>query len=135
MIEEFKDEIKGLKNILTEIEKTRTIEINEKKNETQRMLNMLDDEINNILGKLNVDLATLGLKCEFFEKRIECNSIKMERNLRILAKKRINGIKSLKEEAKNKEDKLLDGETKIFKLLTDLEYEEHDALHNIALLE
>ena len=31
MIEEFKDEIKGLKNILTEIEKTRTIEINEKK--------------------------------------------------------------------------------------------------------
>ena len=135
MIEEFKDEIKGFKNILTEIEKTRTIEINEKKNETQRMLNMLDDEINNILGKLNVDLATLGLKCEFFEKRIECNSIKMERNLRILAKKRINGIKSLKEEAKNKEDKLLDGETKIFKLLTDLEYEEHDALHNIALLE
>ena len=137
MIEEFKDEIKGLKNILTEIEKTRTIEINEKKkkNETQRMLNMLDDETNNILGKLNVDLATLGLKCEFFEKRIECNSIKMERNLRILTKKRINGIKRLKEEAKNKEDKLLDGETKIFKLLTDLEYEEHDAVHNIALLE
>ena len=96
---------------------------------------MLDDETNNILGKLNVDLATLGLKCEFFEKRIECNSIKMERNLRILTKKRINGIKRLKEEAKNKEDKLLDGETKIFKLLTDLGYEKHNALNYIAVLE
>ena len=98
---------------------------------------MLDDEINNILGKLYVDLATLRLKCEFFEKLIEYNSIKMERNLRILAKKkkRINEIERLKEEAKNNEDKLLDGETKIFKLLTDLEYEEHDAMHNITLLE
>ena len=112
-------------------------EINEIKNETKRKLNMLDDEINNILGKLYVHLATLRLKCEFFEKLIEYNSIKMERNLRILAKKkkRINEIERLKEEAKNNEDKLLDGETKIFKLLTDLEYEKHDALHNIAVLE
>ena len=31
--------------------------------------------------------------------------------------------------------KLLDGENKIFKLLTDLEYEKDDALHNIVLLE
>ena len=29
---------------------------------------MLDDEINNLLGKLYVHLATLRLKCEFFEK-------------------------------------------------------------------
>ena len=63
-------------------------EINEIKNETKRKLNMLDDEINNILGKLYVHLATLRLKCEFFEKLIEYNSIKMERNLRILAKKK-----------------------------------------------
>ena len=98
---------------------------------------MLDDEINNILGKLYVHLATLRLKCEFFEKLIEYNSIKMERNLRILAKKkrRINEIERLKEEAKNNEDKLLDGETKIFKLLTDLEYEKHNALNCIAVLE
>ena len=40
----------------------------------------------------------------------------------------------LKEEVKNNEDKLLDGETKVFKLLTDLEYEENDALHNIVVL-
>ena len=40
----------------------------------------------------------------------------------------------LKEEVKNNEDKLLDRETKIFRLLTDLEYEKHDALHNIVVL-
>ena len=40
----------------------------------------------------------------------------------------------LKEEVKNNEDKLLDGETKVFKLLTDLEYEKNDALHNIVVL-
>ena len=49
---------------------------------------MLDDEINNILGKLYIDLATLRLKCEFFEKPDEYNSIKKERKLRILAKKK-----------------------------------------------
>ena len=40
----------------------------------------------------------------------------------------------LKEEVKNNEDKLLDGEAKVFKLLTDLEYEKNDALHNIVVL-
>ena len=63
---------------------------------------MLDDEINNILGELYIDLATLRLKCEFFEKPDEYNSIKKERKLRILAKKkkRINEIERLKEEVK-----------------------------------
>ena len=77
-------------------------EINEIKNETKRKLNMLDDEINNILGELYIDLATLRLKCEFFEKPDEYNSIKKERKLRILAKKkkRINEIERLKEEVK-----------------------------------
>ena len=71
-----------------------------------------------------------------FEKPYEYNSNKKERKLRMLAKKkRINEIERLKEEVKNNEDKLLDGETKIFKLLTDLENEKHDALHNIAVLE
>ena len=32
-------------------------------------------------------------------------------------------------------DYLLDGETKVSKLLTDLKYEKHDALHNIIVLE
>ena len=41
-------------------------EINEIKNETKRKLNMLDNVINDILGKIYVDLATLRLKREFF---------------------------------------------------------------------
>ena len=76
MTEEFKDEIEGLKNILTEIKKLELLreqEINGINNETKRKLNMLDDKINNILGKLYVDLATLRLKCEFFEKPYEYN--------------------------------------------------------------
>ena len=63
------------------------------------------------------------------------NSVKKERKLKILAKKRINEIERLKEEFKNNEDILLDGETKILKLLTNLEHEKHDALDNIVELE
>ena len=70
MTKTFKDEIEGLKNILTEIKKTLELlgeqEINEIKSKTKRKLNMLDDEINNILGKFYLDLATLRLRCEFF---------------------------------------------------------------------
>ena len=94
------------------------------KNETKRKLNMLDGEINNRLGKFYVDLATLRIKCEFFQKPYEA-----------IPRKRTNETERLKEEVKNNEDKLLDGETKIFRLLTDLEYEKHDALHNIVVLE
>ena len=96
---------------------------------------MLDDEINNILEKLDVHLTTLRLKCTFLKKPYEYDSIKKESELKISAKEKISEIKRLKEDVKNNEDKLLDGETKIFKLLTDLEYEEHDAMHNITLLE
>ena len=45
-------------------------EINEIKNETNRKLNILDDEINDILEKLDVDLRTLRLKCNFFWKTV-----------------------------------------------------------------
>ena len=38
------------------------------KNETKRKLNMLDDEINDILEKLDVNLMTLELRCIFCEK-------------------------------------------------------------------
>ena len=61
---------------------------------------MLDDEINDILEKLDVNLTTLELRCK---------------------KKRLN------EKVENNKNKLLnqllDGETKVSKLLTDLEYE------------
>ena len=51
---------------------------------------MLDDEINNILGKLYVDLTTLRLKCDFFEKPYKYNFIKKQKKQRILAKGKIN---------------------------------------------
>ena len=96
---------------------------------------MLDDEINNILEKLDVHLTTLRLKCKFLKKPYEYDSIKKESELKISAKEKISEIKRLKEDVKNNEDKLLDGETKIFKLLTDLGYEKHNALNYIAVLE
>ena len=111
-------------------------EINEIKNETKRKLNILDDEINDILEKLDVNLTTLELRCIFCEKPYD---FKKERELRLSAKEKINKIEGLKEEVENKEDELLDhlldGETKVSKLLTDLEYEKIKALHNITVLE
>ena len=68
------------------------------------------------------------------KKPYEYNSIKKERKLRILAKKGTNEKEILKEEVKNNEEKLLDGEPKICNLLTDLKYEKHNALHNIVEL-
>ena len=109
--------------------------MNEIKNETKRKLNMLDDEINHILEKLDVDLTTLILTSNFFEKLYEYDSIKKERKLRILAKEKVNKVERLKEEVKNDEDELLDGETKILKLLTDSKFEKIDTLHDIAVLE
>ena len=69
MIKEFIDEIKSLKNILNEIknlELLREQEINEIKYKTKRKLNTLNDKVNNILGKLYIDLVILRVKCEFF---------------------------------------------------------------------
>ena len=53
-------------------------------------------------------------------------------------KEKINEIERLKEEVKNNKDELwdclLDGEINISKILTDLEYEKHGTLNNIAKL-
>ena len=99
---------------------------------------MLDVEINDILEKLDVYLTSLILKCKFFEKPYEYDSIKKEGKLRILVKEEVNKIERLKEEVNNDEDELLDGETKKFKLLTDLKYEKKKKkyeLQNITVLE
>ena len=120
---------------IKKLELLREQEINEIKNEKKRKLNMLDDEINHILEKLDVDLTTLILTSNFFEKLYEYDSIKKERKLRILAKEKVNKVERLKEEVKNDEDELLDGETKILKLLTDSKFEKIDTLHDIAVLE
>ena len=76
-------------NEIKKLELLREQEINQIKIETKRKLKMLDDKINNILRNLYVDLAILWLNCEFLRiKLYEYNSIKMERKLRILAKKK-----------------------------------------------
>ena len=125
MIEEFTDEIL---NEIKRIESLREQELDGVKGK----LNMLDDEINDILEKLDVDLRTLELRCNFLEKRHDLED-KIE--LRLSAKNRINEIKRLKDETKNKKDELLDdlldNENKFSKLLTDLEYEK--MIHCIRL--
>ena len=100
---------------------------------------MLDDEINSILEKLDVDLINLEPRCKFLEKP---HDFEEEIEIRISKKKkkkRINEIKRLKEEPENNKNELLDhsldNENKFSKLLTDLEYEKHDALNDIAVLE
>ena len=112
------------------------LKINEIEDETKRKLNVLDDEISNILEKLNEDLTTLELRCRFCEKSYD---FEKEREFRLSTKERINERKRRKEKTENNKDKLLnhllDGETKIFELLTDLEYERQEILNNIATLE
>ena len=112
------------------------LKINEIENETKRKLNVLDDEISNILEKLNEDLTTLELRCRFCEKSYD---FEKEREFRLSTKERINERKRREEKTENSKDKLLnhllDGETKIFELLTDLEYERQEILNNIATLE
>ena len=68
MMKEFKNALKNFKTILNkikELELLREQEINEIKNETKRELNLLDDEISDILEKLDVSLTTLELRCKF----------------------------------------------------------------------
>ena len=84
--------------------------------------NIIDNKISNVLEKSDKNLTTLELRCRFCEKR---HNFEEERKLRLSPKEKINEIERLKEEVKNKENELLNdvGETKISKLLTDLEYE------------
>ena len=71
IIEEFKDELKDFKNILDKINEPELLkeqEIDETKNKTKRELSMLDDEISDILEKLDVNVKSLKLRCRFYEK-------------------------------------------------------------------
>ena len=88
---------------------------------------MLIDEMSNISENLDVDLTTLILRFEIFK------NFEREREVGLSAKEKINKIERLKEEVQNNEDKLLDKKTKISKLLTDLEYEKNETLHNIVV--
>ena len=80
-------------------------------------MNILDDEINDILEKLDLNSTTLKLGCKFCGKLY---NFKKERELRLSAKQKITEIKRLKEKVENNEDELLnyilDDETKVSKL-------------------
>ena len=99
-------------------------------------MNVLDDEINNILEKLDISSTTLELRYIFCKKP---HNFEKERELGLSAEEKINKIEGLKEEVENKEDKLLDhlldSDIKFSKLSTDLEYEKIEALHNITVLQ
>ena len=69
---------------------------------------MLDDKINDILEKLDLNLTTLELRCILW-KTIQ---FKKEKELRLSAKEKINKIEVLKEKVELL-DHLLEGETKV----------------------
>ena len=92
---------------------------------------MLDDEINHILEKLDVNVTTLKIRCIFCGKPYD---FKKKRELRLSAKEKVNKIEGLKEKVELL-DYLLDGETEVSNLLTDFEYEKIETLHNITVLE
>ena len=97
---------------------------------------MVDNEVSDILEKLDVNLTTLELRCKFRKKP---HDFKEERKLKSSAREKISEMERLKEEVENNVDEsldhLLDDEHKISKLLTGLKYEKHDALNNITVLE
>ena len=110
-------------NEIKKLKPLREHEKNEIKNERKRKLNMPDDETNDIWEKLDVSFTTIELRCIFCEKPYD---FKKERELRLSAKEKINKLEGLKEEVEDNEDELLDhlldGETKVFRLLNDLKY-------------
>ena len=71
--------------------------------------------------------STEHLKIDILKNQIVVKTTK----LRLAAKEEINKIEGAKEELKNNEYKLLNAETKIFKLLTNLKYEEEGILNDI----
>ena len=135
VIKKFKDEIKGLKNILNVIKITRVIKRtrnkwNKKKIKyarwwDKRYLRIVGFRFNGFRTKMQV----LGINTWLWRRN----------RIKTISKERINEIKRLNEEVKDNKDELLDNlldnEKKFFELLKYLEYEKHDALHNIVILE
>ena len=78
----------------------RNSEINEIKYETKRKVN---DEIKDILEKLDVNLTTLKLRYIFYDKS---HNFQKERELKISVKEKTNEIIRVKK-AENNKDKLL----------------------------
>ena len=91
----------------------------------------LNDEINDAVKNLEFELEHGTFKNRYFKKSNSCED---KIKLRFSAKEERNEIERLKEEVENNEDKLLNAETKISKLLTDLTYEKEDILCDLMIL-
>ena len=116
---------------LRELEVLRELEIDEIE-EAKIQLNELQIEKNEALDNLKYELEYRSLKKRYLKRS---NWYEDEIELIIEAKVRINEINRLKEEVRNNEDILLNSETEIDKLLTDLKYEEKDIRNDIMTLE
>ena len=116
---------------LRELEVFRELEVDEIE-EAKIQLNELQIEKNEALDNLKYELEYRSLKNRYLKRS---NRYEDEIELRIEAKVRINEINRLKEEVRNNEDILLNSETEIDKLLTDLKYEEKDIMNDIMTLE
>ena len=132
VIKKFKDEIKGLKNILNVIKITR---VNKR---TRNKWNKKKIKYARWWDKRY--LRKIGFRFNGFRTKILKTTWLWRKNrIKAISKQRINEIKRLNEEVKNNKDELLDNlldnEKKFFELLKDLEYEKHDALHNVVVLE
>ena len=92
----------------------------------------LNDEINDAVKNLEFNLEHGTFKKRYFKKSNSCED---RTKLRLSAKEEINEVGRLKEEVGNNEDKLLNAETKISKLLTDLTYEKEDIFFDLTVLE
>ena len=109
VIKEFGNELKSLKTVLNEI-KNLELSREQKINEAERKLNMLDEKISDILETLDANLTTLELRCRFCGKP---HNFEEERKLILSANEKINEIETLKENVKNKEDELLNDQVKL----------------------
>ena len=83
---------------------------------------------NDVLDNSNFELKYGSIKNRYFKRS---NSYEDEIELRIESKVRIDETNRLKKDVRNNEAVLLNNETEIDQLLTDLKYEEKDIMNAI----
>ena len=134
MIKKLKDELKNLKSILNEIEKlkiTRQLAM-EQAYEISKELKELEIKIIDILEELDENLCSLRLRNRYFWKR-PC-IIEKENKFKT-KKKKIGKLDRLETELKEKEELKYIEHHKNDELLSDLDYNKKDILHEILLKE
>ena len=135
MIKKLKDELKNLKSILNEIEKlkiTRQLAM-EQAYEISKELKELEIKIIDIWEELDENLCSLRLRNRYFWKR-PC-IIEKENKFKNVTKKKIGKLDRLETELKEKEELKYIEHHKNDELLSDLDYNKKDILHEILLKE